>query len=507
MLATLLQLLPDPAYRTPTLDWHALAPEIVLSAGGLLLVLLDAVKLDRAKAAMPALANLTLLGALIPIITLAVDGSTRVLFGGSFVVDSMSLVLKSLFLVSGYVVILLSTNYVAEGDYWESEYYTLLTTSLLGMVVMASARDLLVIFVALELLSIPAYMLAGWRKGDERSNEAGLKYFLMGVFASAVFLYGMSLVYGVGRSTRLDVIAENLGRLGDTGVPVVTLGLLLTIMGFAFKVSAVPFHQWAPDTYEGAPTPVTAFLAVASKAAGFVALVQLVFFGFHGRPDVFQPLFFVLAIASMTVGNLIALRQTNIVRMLAYSGIAQAGFILAPFAVIETNRDQALSSIVIYLVIYAAMNLGAFGVIIAVARKTRSGEISSFGGLMTYMPGMTVAMTIFLASLAGIPPLAGWYAKFSVWNALLGAETWMGVALAIVMAVNTVIGAYYYLNVAKAMWFDPVPDGDTTPTKVPAGLTGAILIAGVVTVVLGVMPGLVTDIAVFAPGVNAALGG
>ena len=507
MLASLLQLVPDPGYQTPTLDWHALAPEIVLSVGGLLLVLLDSVKLDRAKAFMPALANLTLLGALIPIITLAVDGSTRVLFDGAFVVDPMALVLKSLFLVSGYVVILLSTNYVAEGDYWEAEYYTLLTTSILGMVVMSSARDLVTIFVALELLSIPAYMLAGWRKGDERSNEAGLKYFLMGVFASAVFLYGMSLVYGVGRSTRLSVIAENLDRLGDEGVPVVTLGLLFTLIGFAFKVSAVPFHSWAPDTYEGAPTPVTAFLAVASKAAGFVALIQLMFFGFQARPDVFQPMFFILAIASMTIGNLIALRQTNIVRMLAYSGIAQAGFILAPFAVIETNRDQALSSIVIYLVIYAAMNLGAFGVIIAVARKTRSAEISSFGGLFTYMPGMTVAMTIFLASLAGIPPMGGWYAKFAVWNALLGADTGLGVALAIVMAVNTVIGAYYYLNIAKAMWFEPVPDGDTTPVRVPPGLSGAILLSGAVTIVLGVLPHLVTDITSFAPDISAALGG
>lgn len=507
MLASLLQLLPDPGYRTPTIDWHALAPEIVLSVGGLLLVLLDAVKLDRAKAFMPAIANLSLLGAIIPIITLAVDGSTRVLFDGAFVVDPMSLVLKSLFLVSGYVVILLSTNYVAEGDYWESEYYTLLTTSILGMVVMSSARDLLTIFVALELLSIPAYMLAGWRKGDVRSNEAGLKYFLMGVFATGVFLYGMSLIYGVGRSTRLEVIAEHLTRLGASGVPVVTLGILLTVFGFAFKVSAVPFHAWAPDTYEGAPTPITAFLAVASKAAGFVALIQLVFYGFHVRPDVFQPMFFILAIASMTIGNLIALRQTNIVRMLAYSGIAQAGFILAPFAVVETARDQALSSIVIYLVIYAAMNLGAFAVIIAIARKTRSAEISSLGGLLHYMPGMTVAMTLFLASLTGIPPMGGWYAKFSVWNALLGAHTAMGYALAIAMAVNTVIAAYYYLNVAKAMWFDPVPDGDTTPVRVPLGLTGAVVISAVATVLFGVLPGLLTDISNFAPPVAAALGG
>ena len=504
MLASLLQLLPDPGYQSPTIDWHALAPEIVLSLGGCLLILLDAVKLDRAKAYMPALANLTLLGALIPIITLAVDGSTRVLFDGSYVVDPMSLVLKSLFLVSAYVVILLSTNYVAEGDYWESEYYSLLTTAVLGMLVMASARDLLMIFVALELLSIPAYMLAAWRKGDEKSNEAGLKYYLMGVFASAILLYGMSLVYGFGGSTRLNVIAGNIDAMDTSGVPVVTLALLFVIAGFAFKVSAVPFHTWAPDTYEGAPTPITAFLAVASKAAGFVALIQVVFYCFYVRPDIIEPVFFVLAVASMTVGNLLALRQTNVVRMLAYSGIAQAGFMLAPFVVIEGNRDAALSSIVIYLVIYAAMNLGAFAVIIAIARKTRSAEISSLGGLFTYMPGLTVAMTLFLASLTGIPPLGGWYAKFSVWSALLGAETGLGVAMAIVMALNTVIAAYYYLNVAKTMWFEPAPDGDVTPVKVPAGLTAAVVISLAATIVFGVLPGLLTDISSFGP---VALGG
>jgi NADH-quinone oxidoreductase subunit N len=506
VLALLAQLAPDPGYNTPLIDWHALAPEIVLSAGGALLVLLDAIKLDRAKAYMPALANLTLLGTLIPIITLAVDGNDRVLFGGSFVVDPMSLLLKSMFLVAAYVVILLSTNYVAEGDYWESEYYSLLTTSVLGMVVMASARDLLMIFVALELLSIPAYMLAAWRKGDTRSNEAGLKYYLMGVFASAILLYGLSLVYGVGRSTRLDVVRENLANPElQSGMPIVTLAIVFVVIGFAFKVSAVPFHTWAPDTYEGSPTPVTAFLAVASKAAGFVALIQIVFYCFYVRPDIIQPLFFVLGVASMTVGNLIALRQTNVVRMLAYSGIAQAGFMLAPFVVVENNYDRALSAVVIYLVIYAAMNLGAFGVIIAIARKTRSAEITSLGGLFGYMPGMTVAMTIFLASLTGIPPLGGWFAKFSVWSALVGAETGLGYAMAVVMAVNTVIAAYYYMNVAKTMWFDPAPDGDVTPVKVPFGLTGAIAISVVATVVFGVLPGLLTDISNFGP-VAAALG-
>jgi len=503
VLGAITQLLPGP-FTAPSIDWLALGPEVVLLVLFVVLILLDAVKLDRAKAAMPAVANLGFLIALVPLIALAAEGGDRILFDGSYVVDSMSLILKAMFIVAAYVVVLLSTNYVAEGDYWESEYYTLLACSVLGMVVMASSRDLVGIFVALELLSIPAYMLAGWRKGDSQSNEAGMKYYLMGVFASAVLLYGMSLIYGVGGSTRLDVIALRLTDIGTEGVPVVTLAILFTLVGFAFKVSAVPFHVWAPDTYEGAPTPVTAFLAVASKAAGFVALIQIVYFCFIVRPDVIQPVFFVLSVLSMTVGNLIALRQTNVVRMLAYSGIAQAGFMLAPFVVADELPVQSRQAVVIYLVIYAAMNLGAFAVVIAVARKTRSAEIDSFGGLFTYMPAMAVALTMFLASLIGIPPLGGWYAKFGVFSVLIEAETPMGLVTAIVMAVNTAIAAYYYLKVAKAMWFDDAPDGDVAPVAVPASLTAAVVLSLIVTFVLGILPGLITDVTEYGP---IAIGG
>jgi NADH-quinone oxidoreductase subunit N len=504
VLSLLAQLAPAGDFRAPLLDYHALAPEIILTVTIVVLVLLDSIKLDRAKAAMPLITQIGLLAALVPLLTLAVDGTQRSLFGGSYVVGPMALVLKTLFILAAYVVVLLSTNYVAEGDYWESEFYTLIVCSVLGMVVMCSSRDLIGIFVALELLSIPAYMLAAWRKGDVKSNEAGLKYYLMGVFASAVLLYGLSLVYGVGGSTQLTEIGIRIRAVGTDGVPVVTLALLFTIVGFAFKVSAVPFHVWAPDTYEGAPTPVTAFLAVASKAAGFVALIQIVFFCFGVRPDIIQPLFFVLSVATMTVGNLIALRQTNVVRMLAYSGIAQAGFMLAPFVVIKSGPAAALQSVVIYMVIYAAMTLGAFAVVVAIARKTRSAEISSFGGLVQSMPGMAWCMVLFLTSLIGIPPLGGWYAKFSVFKVLVGANTGLGTATAVIMAINTAIAAYYYLNVAKTMIFDDAPDGDTTPTKVPPSLTAAIGLTLVAVLVFGILPGLLTNATAFG---RLALGG
>ena len=344
------------AFAQPSLDWHALAPELTLLAFGTLITIVDIIWDARSKQIMPTLAGMGLLATLIPILTLAVDGTERSMFGGAYVVDDFSLVLKALFLISGYVVVLMSVDYIRDGDYYENEYYTLMLTSLLGMLMMSSSRDLISVFVALELLSIPAYMLAAWRKGGPRSNEAGLKYYLMGVFASAVMLYGMSLVYGLTGSTTFDAIAQEIGS-GPSN-PIAILGILFVLIGFAFKVSAVPFHTWAPDTYEGAPTPVTAFLAVASKTAGMVALIQLVFVAFLGRDDVVQPFFWLISALTMTVGNLIALRQTNIVRLLAYSGIAQGGFMLVPFAVAADAPARAIEAVVIYLaIIYESRSL------------------------------------------------------------------------------------------------------------------------------------------------------
>lgn len=491
--AILAQVVP---FERPDLDWHALAPELVLLGFGALLTTLDAVFLERGRKLTSALAGLGLLAALIPVITLAIDGEDRSMFGGAYVVDNFALVMKALFLLSGYVVVLLSTNYIAEGDYWENEYYGMLVSSILGMIVMASARDLIGIFVALELLSIPAYLMATWRKRDLRSNEAGLKYYLMGVFASAVMLYGMSLLYGVAGSTMLSEIGDVVNE-GDSS-SVTSLAIVFVVVGFAFKVSAVPFHTWAPDTYEGAPTPVTAFLAVASKAAGFVALVQLIFVGFWGRSDVYEPLLWVLAAASMTVGNLIALRQTNMVRMMAYSGVATAGYIMAPLAIAGdsvTVGDEALRAVVTYLVIYAAMNLGVFGVILAIARKTKSAEISSYSGLFGYAPGLTVAMTIFLMSLAGIPPLGGWWAKFAIFKALAAADSFAGWSLAVVAAVNSVVALYYYLSVLRTMWADDAPDGDVVPIRLPASLVAAMALTAIATVAFGVWPPLVDGVA------------
>ncbi len=501
MLAQLAQSAGD--FVRPPIDWHAAAPELTLLGAGALLTLVDIIWLERGRRLAPLLASLGLLATMVPIITLAVDGADRSMFNGAFVVDNYALVMKALFVLSAYVVVLLSTNYIAEGDYWENEYYSLLLSSVLGMVLMASARDLITIFVALELLSIPAYMLATWRKRDLKSNEAGLKYYLMGVFASAIMLYGMSLLYGGAGSTLLVNINEAISAAGNPSA-VIVLGITFVIIGFAFKVSAVPFHTWAPDTYEGAPTPVTAFLSVASKAAGFVALMNLLFLGFFGRDDVYEPVLWILAAASMTVGNLIALRQTNIVRMLAYSGVAQAGYMLAPLAVASTVGDVALEATVTDLVVYAAMNLGAFAVVMAVARKTRSAEINSFRGLFHYAPGLTVAMTIFLFSLAGIPPLGGWWAKFRVMEAVIDANTASGVVLGVFVAVNSVIALYYYARIGLGMWAEEAPDGDVTPVRVTPSLMAALGITAGVTIAFGVYPSLISE---FDVSLLAGIGG
>lgn len=476
--------------KPPDLDYFALAPEIVLTLVLVGVLLVDVFVDETRKYLVTQLAGVGLLVTLVPVIALAVNGVDRSMLGGAYVVDNFALLVKALFLVTGYVVLLMSANYIGEGDYYEGEYSFLLLSSLLGMLVIGSSRDLITIFVALELLSIPAYLLAGWRKRDLRSNEACLKYYLLGVLASSVMLYGMSLIFGATGSTVLNTIGREVsGSVGEQ--PIVTLGIFFVIVGFAFKVSAVPFHFWAPDTYEGAPTPVTAFLSVASKAAGFVALLQLVYVGFFGREEVWGPLFWILAALTMTVGNLVALRQTNIVRMLAYSSVAQAGYILVPFAVAGDSpaaTGSAQTATIVYLVIYAAMNLGAFAMVMAVARKTRSGEISSYGGLFNYAPGLTVLMTIFMFSLAGIPPLGGWFAKLAIFNAALDAGTSTAVLLAVIAGVNSVIALFYYAAVAREMWMRPVPDEDRTPIVVPAPLAAALGLTAIVVVALGIYP-------------------
>ena len=473
--------------ENPHVDFHAFAPLIVLSAGIVVVLLADLIWPERSRFTSSRLASLVVLATLIPVITLAADGTTRSLFGGAFVIDPYALAFDGFFLIVTYIVLLVSTDYISDGDYYQGEFYFLMLTSLLGLVAMASARDMISIFVALETITIPTFILAGWRKHDEKSNEAAIKYFLIGVLSTAIMLYGMSLVYGDTGSTLLSEISDHLDEFGTT--PLVAVAIFMTIAGFAFKVSAVPFHFWTPDTYEGSPTPVTTYLSVASKAGGFVALLTIIKFGFFPSQDSWEPVLWVLAAASMIFGNLVALRQTNIVRMLAYSSIAQGGFILVPLAVAGDvpAGQSSFEAVLIYILIYGAMNLGAFAVVIAVARRTHSAEISTYAGLGITSPGLSVTMTIFLFSLAGIPPFAGWFAKFVMFRSVLDAHTAPAVILGVIAAVMSVVAFFYYARVVRTMWFDQ-PAEDATKVAIPAALMVAIGITTAIVVVVGVYP-------------------
>ena len=482
---------------TFSIDYFALAPEFVVVGTLLVAFVLDLI-LPRPKkylVATVAVAGTAL--AAVPLVLLAVNGEIRSMFDGSFVVDEFALVLKGLFVVAAYVVFLMSHHYIESERYYQGEYYFLLLSSLLGSMVMASARDLIILFIGLELTTGPLFLLAGWRKGDAKSNEASLKYFILGVLSTAILLYGMSILYGLTGEVTFAGLAE--ATAGRGGEPAMVMAILFMIAGFGFKISAVPFHFWAPDTYEGAPTPITAYISVNSKAAGFVAMLLVMYLALPDVAEVWAPALWVLAALSMTVGNLSALRQTNIVRLLAYSSVAQAGFMLVPFAaagVAGADLEEAFSATVIYLVIYAVMNLGAFAVVIAGAEKTRSGTLRDWSGLMQIDSRLGVLVAVFFFSLAGIPPLAGWFAKFAMFRSVMIAGGTATVVLAVIAAINAVIALYYYAKVVKTVWLDaPTGELDSEPV-VPAGsLRLALGVSMVLTVAIGFFPAIATFVA------------
>lgn len=474
------------------IDYLALAPELII-VGSLLLVLALDLFLDREEkywTATIAVAGSAL--ALIPLGILAINGETISMFDGSYVVDEFALVLKGLFLVAAYIVFLMSHHFIESDRYYQGEYYFLLLASVLGSLILASSRDLIILFIGIELVTGPLYMLAGWRKGDVKSNEASMKYFILGVLSTAILLYGLSLLFGLTGEVTFAGIAEATQGMSDE--PALIMAILFVIVGFGFKISAVPFHFWAPDTYEGAPTPITAYLSVNSKAAGFVALLIVMYQALPAASDIWAPALWLLAALSMTIGNLSALRQSNIVRLLAYSSVAQAGFMLVPFAaaaVAGANLEDAFGATLIYLVIYAVMNLGAFAVVIAGARKTQSGEIEHWSGLARVDPILGVLTAVFFFSLAGIPPLAGWFAKFEMFRSVMIADP-ATIALAVIAAINAVIALYYYARVIRAVWLDdPVRDFAEGAEAAPAGsLRLALGVAVALTLAIGIYPSI-----------------
>ncbi len=481
------------------IDYLALSPEIAIAATAVVVLLAD-LWLPRERkfwAAIIAVIGTTF--AAVPLVVMALSPvGVRILFDGSYVVDPFALVMKGVFLMAGYVVLLMSFSYVESARYYQGEYYFLLLLSILGSLVLASGRDLITLFIGIELVATPMYVLSGFRKGDLKSNEAALKYYLLGVLASALLLYGSSFVYGLTGALTYDRIAAVAGGLVHE--PAFIMAVLFILAGIGFKVSAVPFHFWAPDTYEGAPVPIAAYLSVSSKTAGFVALMAIAYRAFGPASAVWAPMVWVLAALSMTLANLSALKQDNIVRLLAYSSISHAGFMLVPFVVAPyvgpDGLGNAVAATVTYLVIYAFMNLGAFALVIAGSRKAGSGDIAGWAGMATYAPGLAFLGAVFFFGLAGIPPLAGWFAKFVMFRVVLTAGSGWAVALAVIAALNSVVAVYYYARVVKAMWMDPVPatapEIEIRERPTPMALSLALGITAAVVLIAGAVPGIVT---------------
>ncbi|MGH2749928.1 MAG: NADH-quinone oxidoreductase subunit N [Actinomycetota bacterium] len=478
------------AVTQPSIDWHALAPELVMASAACVVLVADLFLPRNSKWIAMPLSAAGIIGTLAAVVSLINTETTTL--AGTFEVDTFSLLFKALFCVLGLIILAISFHYFRGGSYYQGEYYFLLLCALFGGLVIASARDLISLFIAIELISIPGIIMVALRKGDVKSNEGALKFFLFSVMSSAVMLYGMSLVYGVTGSTILSDIRGSIGT--DADQPIIVLSVFFVVVGFAFKISAVPFHFWAPDTYEGAPSPVAAFLSTASKIGGFVGLLVLMFKAFPEVADHWAPVFGVLAALTMTVGNLIALRQQHVIRLLAYSGIAQSGYILVCLALINPDNpgasEQAFAAAVIYLAIYGIMDLGAFAAAVAFARRGGSYFINDYAGLWQRSPALALLFSGFLVSLAGAPPMAGLIAKLFVFLATIEAEVYW---LAIVMGVNTVIAAWYYLAIIKKMFFDSPEVAE--PVEVPYLLTAAMGAAAALLVALLVYPPLLTNLA------------
>jgi NADH-quinone oxidoreductase subunit N len=417
--------------------------------------------------------------------------------GCSYVVDDFTRVLQVLFLLTAVVVVLLSARLHVEDRVPAGEYHFLLLAAFTGMLTMAASRDLIMLVVSLEVVSLPTFALVGLRRYDARGGEAALKFFVISVLSTAVTLYGMSLIYGVTGSVQLPAIADALTHHRAELGPVAAVGVVLVVAGFGFKIAAVPFHFWAPDTYVGAPVPVAALLSVASKAAGFAGLIVLLVIGFAPYARVWGPVIAVVAALTMTLGNLVALRQRHAVRLLAWSSVAQSGYILLPLGVAASTHGrtvlgEAIAASLSYLVIYAAMNLGAFACVVAVGRSRPRNDLADYRGLARRSPFVAGCLAFFLACLAGLPPgLSGLFAKVVVFRAAVaGHAGW----LVVVLAINVVIGLYYYLAWAATLFASPVEEKEAGLGVLPRSVTLAIGLTLVASIALSVAPQLVLHV-------------
>lgn len=459
------------------MDWNILAlllPELILCATGLGLVLLDLV---TGRKRLIAFAGL--IGTLAALAAVALQfGESAEIFGQMIRVDPFAHFFKLIFYSVAALVFLISPQYVEQRNIHAGEFYALVAFATLGAGLMASSLDLIAIYVSLEMLSLASYALTGMLKNDERSSEASIKFFLIGALSSAVTLYGASLIYGATGTTYLPDIAVAAGQ--SSQLTVLIGGMLFLVAGLGVKIAAVPFHMWAPDAYDGAPTPISAFLITASEAAGFATVARIFLVGLPALEVQWGILFALLALVTMTYGNVTAIAQTRVKRMLAYSAVAQAGYVLVGIAV---ATPAGIAGTLFYLLVYAFMTLGTFAIVIALANRVPSEEIEDFKGLAQRNPVAALALTIYLLSLIGFPPTAGFLGKFVLFRAAV-SEGYAWLALA--MVLNSVISVPYYYRIVRNMYLKE--SEQPVRLAVPAGVGIALGVTLIATIALGIYP-------------------
>lgn len=476
-------------FTIPEINLTPLLPGLIPAVTAMLVMLADTLLPGKNK---PWLAWIAMLGlALAAYFALVLFGSNQSAFGNSVVADNFALGVSLVVLGSAFVTILLSIDYLRVRNLDMGEYLALLLGAVSGMVLMALANDLIVIFLGLELFSLPLYVLSGFWRTNHASLEAGMKYFLLGAFSSAFFLYGIALIYGATGTTNLTAINAAMSNPIVAGSTLFLMGAGLLIVGFGFKVGLVPFQWWVPDVYEGAPTPVTAFMSVATKAAAFAAFFRAFLVAVPVTVFDWQMVFAVLAVLTMTVGNLAALTQTNLKRLLAYSSIAHAGYILVALV---AGGTAGLAAALFYFAAYAVMNLGAFGALIAMGQDGKERlTLDELSGAAQKKPWAAAALAISLLSLSGFPPFAGFVGKFFVFSAAVNAGF---VWLAVLGVLNSLVSVYYYLGPVIKMYMNPPAEGwDPAPSRTPALLAVAVVASVLLVIALGVFPSEVLNLA------------
>jgi NADH-quinone oxidoreductase subunit N len=490
---------------SPDVNFGLILPEIIICVAGVVVMMLDAFARPGQRWLTGGLSLFGLAGASLASVLMWMNwtGAPADGFNGMIVLDQLRLSFTLIFLFVSALTILISMVWMDNEKLPAGEFHALLLFATAGMMLMASGNDLVIIFLGLEILSIATYVLAGFRRTDLRSNESSLKYFILGSFSSAFLLYGIALVYGGVGTTNITQIAAGLDTARYPAL--IFAGAALMIVGFGFKVATAPFHIWTPDVYEGAPTPVTAFMAAGPKAAGFASFLRVFIFGFPfvaavGTSSSFQvnsawvSALVVMAIITMSVGNIVAIVQNNVKRMLAYSSIAHAGYALVGFiaagASVGAERDNALASVSFYMLTYAVMNLGAFAIVTLIARNNdRRTEVEDYNGIGFRAPALAFTLSLFLLSLLGLPLTAGFMGKVMVFRAALNQGFYVLVVIAV---LNTAISAYYYLRLIIVMFFRERTT-EWTPPRVPASLALAIIIAVAGVFYLGLFPNRVID--------------